>query len=78
MFNYVDAEIKTVKELVCLTPEQLLKIRNFGVKVLNEVENILVSYNLHLGMVETSNEEAISNEELLNSLKKLMIKISSY
>ncbi len=71
MFNYVDAEIKTVKDLVCLTPEQLLKIRNFGVKALNEVESVLASYNLHLGMVEISNEEAISNKELLNSLKKI-------
>lgn len=88
-FNYVATEIKTVKDLVSLAPEQLLQIRNFGSKSLTEVENVLAAYNLHLGMTEEINNETLSNDEIIcflrgiddekiiiltNALEKLFVK----
>lgn len=44
------AEIRTVLELVNLTDEEALKIKNFGRKTLKEVKEVLVGLGLRLGM----------------------------
>jgi DNA-directed RNA polymerase subunit alpha len=46
----VNAGIKRVKELVNLTEEEALKIKNFGRKSLREVKEILAAFGLRLGM----------------------------
>jgi DNA-directed RNA polymerase subunit alpha len=45
-----NAEIKYVGELVQCTEEELLEIKNFGRKSLNEVKTILADMGLSLGM----------------------------
>jgi DNA-directed RNA polymerase subunit alpha len=44
------AKIEYVKELVTKTEAELLRLRNFGKKSLEEVETVLDRYGLHLGM----------------------------
>ena len=44
-----DADIKYVGELVQCTEEELLEIKNFGRKSLNEVKRILADMGLSLG-----------------------------
>ncbi|HOW58527.1 MAG TPA: DNA-directed RNA polymerase subunit alpha [Candidatus Omnitrophota bacterium] len=44
------ASIKTIGDLVQKTEAQMLKYKNFGKKSLNEINAILTSMNLHLGM----------------------------
>lgn len=46
----VSAGIKRVIDLINLTDEDLLKIKNFGRKSLREVKEILNAFGLHLGM----------------------------
>jgi DNA-directed RNA polymerase subunit alpha len=46
----VGAGIKRVIDLVNLTDEDLLKIKNFGRKSLREVKEIIGAFGLHLGM----------------------------
>lgn len=46
----VSAQIHRVIDLVNLTDEDILKIKNFGRKSLREVKEILTAFNLHLGM----------------------------
>jgi DNA-directed RNA polymerase subunit alpha len=46
----VSAGIKRVIDLVNLTDDELLKIKNFGRKSLREVKEILGAFGLHLGM----------------------------
>jgi len=46
----VSAQISRVIDLVNLTDEDILKIKNFGRKSLREVKEILTAFNLHLGM----------------------------
>jgi DNA-directed RNA polymerase subunit alpha len=46
----VGAGIKRVIDLVNLTEEDVLKIKNFGRKSLREVKEILSAFGLHLGM----------------------------
>ncbi|MBU4270021.1 DNA-directed RNA polymerase subunit alpha [Candidatus Dependentiae bacterium] len=46
----VVAGIKRVIDLVNLTDDDLLKIKNFGRKSLREVKEILTAFGLHLGM----------------------------
>lgn len=46
----VVAGIKRVIDLVNLTDDDLLKIKNFGRKSLREVKEILTAFDLHLGM----------------------------
>jgi DNA-directed RNA polymerase subunit alpha len=46
----VSAGIKRVIDLINLTDEDLLKIKNFGRKSLREVKEILGAFGLHLGM----------------------------
>ncbi|MCK4264905.1 DNA-directed RNA polymerase subunit alpha [Candidatus Babeliales bacterium] len=46
----VSAGIKRVIDLVNLTDEEILKIKNFGRKSLREVKEILKAFGLHLGM----------------------------
>jgi hypothetical protein len=43
--------IRTVYDLVQKTPKDLLYVRNFGRKSLQEIEGVLASMNLRLGMV---------------------------
>jgi len=45
-----DADIKYVGELVQCSEEELLEIKNFGRKSLNEVKTILADMGLSLGM----------------------------
>ena len=45
-----NADIKYVGELVQCTDEELLEIKNFGRKSLNEVKTILAAMGLCLGM----------------------------
>jgi DNA-directed RNA polymerase subunit alpha len=45
-----NADIKYVGELVQCTEEELLEIRNFGRKSLNEVKGILADLGLSFGM----------------------------
>jgi DNA-directed RNA polymerase subunit alpha len=45
-----DADIKYVGELVQCSEEELLEIKNFGRKSLNEVKTILADLGLSLGM----------------------------
>ncbi|MDX9754922.1 MAG: DNA-directed RNA polymerase subunit alpha [bacterium] len=44
------ANIKSIGELVNKTEAEMLKYRNFGKKSLNEIKEVLVKYNLYLGM----------------------------
>lgn len=46
----ISAGIKRVIDLVNLTDEEVLKIKNFGRKSLREVKEILKAFSLHLGM----------------------------
>lgn len=46
----VSAGVKRVIDLVNLTDEDLLKVKNFGRKSLREVKEILGAFGLHLGM----------------------------
>jgi DNA-directed RNA polymerase subunit alpha len=49
--NCLESEnIKTVRDLVQRTEDQLLEVRNFGDTTLNEVREKLSQYGLHLGM----------------------------
>ncbi len=52
-----EAKIATIGELVSKDPQELLKYRNFGKKSLNEIEELLKSMGLSLGMTaaETAN-----------------------
>ena len=51
--------INTVRELVKLTPEELMEMKNFGKKSLEEVKRVLESLGLSLGMeLEEEAEEA--------------------
>jgi DNA-directed RNA polymerase subunit alpha len=44
------ANIKTIGDLIQKTEAQMLKYKNFGKKSLNEINAILTTMNLHLGM----------------------------
>ncbi|MGD1997654.1 MAG: DNA-directed RNA polymerase subunit alpha, partial [Candidatus Dependentiae bacterium] len=46
----IGAGVKRVIDLVNLTDEDVLKIKNFGRKSLREVKEILQAFSLHLGM----------------------------
>ena len=49
--NCLESEgINTVRDLVQLTEDQLLEVRNFGDTTLTEVRERLVELGLHLGM----------------------------
>jgi DNA-directed RNA polymerase subunit alpha len=45
-----NANIKTIYELVQKTEAEMLKTKNFGLKSLNEIKEILTGMGLHLGM----------------------------
>lgn len=45
-----NANIKTIKDLVLKTEQEMLKTKNFGRKSLQEIKNILAEMNLRLGM----------------------------
>jgi DNA-directed RNA polymerase subunit alpha len=57
--------IKRVIDLVNLTDEDVLKIKNFGRKSLREVKEILSAFGLHLGMnvKELDLKKAIKEQE---------------
>lgn len=46
----ISAGVKTILDLVNLTKDDTLKIKNFGRKSLNEVEDSMRSFGLHFGM----------------------------
>jgi DNA-directed RNA polymerase subunit alpha len=45
-----NANIRTIRELVCKTEADMLRTKNFGRKSLNEIREILISMGLDLGM----------------------------
>ncbi|MGB9735251.1 MAG: DNA-directed RNA polymerase subunit alpha [bacterium] len=55
-----NANIKTIGELVLKTEQEILQMKNFGRKSLNEIKEVLASMGLHLGMkpleVDTNGE----------------------
>jgi DNA-directed RNA polymerase subunit alpha len=61
----IGAGIKRVIDLVNLTEEDVLKIKNFGRKSLREVKEILSAFGLHLGMnvKELDLKKAIKEQE---------------
>jgi len=61
----IGAGIKRVIDLVNLTDEDVLKIKNFGRKSLREVKEILLAFGLHLGMnvKELDLKKAIKEQE---------------
>ncbi|MBD3296538.1 MAG: DNA-directed RNA polymerase subunit alpha, partial [Candidatus Omnitrophica bacterium] len=53
-----EANIRTIGELVAKKETEMLKYKNFGKKSLNEINSVLSSMGLHLGMdVEEMEEE---------------------
>ena len=61
------AKIGFVKELVARTENQMLRLRNFGKKSLDEVKNVLDRYALLLGMDVKNIEKRL---EVLNKIKE--------
>lgn len=61
----IGAGIKRVIDLVNLTEDDVLKLKNFGRKSLREVKEILAAFNLHLGMnvKELDLKKAIKQQE---------------
>ncbi|MCB9493366.1 MAG: DNA-directed RNA polymerase subunit alpha [Epsilonproteobacteria bacterium] len=61
----IGAGIKRVYDLVNLTEDEILKIKNFGRKSLREVKEILSAFGLHLGMnvKELDLKKAIKEQE---------------
>lgn len=61
----IGAGIKRVIDLVNLTEDDVLKLKNFGRKSLREVKEILAAFNLHLGMnvKEIDLKKAIKQQE---------------
>ncbi|MCK4851870.1 MAG: DNA-directed RNA polymerase subunit alpha, partial [Candidatus Omnitrophica bacterium] len=45
-----EADIRTIRDLVRRKEAEMLKYKNFGKKSLTEINNILGSMGLHLGM----------------------------
>ena len=58
------ANIKTIGDLIQRTEAQMLKYKNFGKKSLLEIQNILTSMNLQLGM--NVSERVKKKKELVN------------
>ncbi len=57
--NCLEAEgIRTVRDLVLRTEDQLLEVRNFGETTLTEVREKLTAMNMHLGMRLPSSQAA--------------------
>ena len=61
------AKQEFVKELVAKTENQMLRLRNFGKKSLDEVKNVLDRYALHLGMDVKNIEKRL---EVLNKIEE--------
>lgn len=61
----IGAGIKRVIDLVNLSEDDVLKLKNFGRKSLREVKEILAAFNLHLGMnvKEIDLKKAIKQQE---------------
>ena len=61
----IGAGIKRVIDLVNMTEDDILKIKNFGRKSLREVKEILAAFGLHLGMniKELDLKKAIKEQE---------------
>ena len=49
-YQYPNANIKYIGELVTRTEADMLKTKNFGRKSLNEIKDILLEMGLTLGM----------------------------
>ena len=52
-----EANIRTIGDLVRKKESVMLKYKNFGKKSLNEINTVLISMGMHLGM-ELDDEEA--------------------
>ncbi len=58
-----NANIKTIGELVLKTDQEILEMKNFGRKSLNEIKEVLASMGLHLGIKAAGMRTDDENEE---------------
>lgn len=68
----VHAGIKRVIDLVNLSRDAALKIKNLGNKSLKEIEDVLKKYNLHIGMT-VSEAEAVEQEKEMQASGKAFV-----
>jgi DNA-directed RNA polymerase subunit alpha len=54
-----NANIRTLRDLVTKTEEQLLRTKNFGRKSLAEITEVLAEMGLHLGMRDDDEDDAV-------------------
>jgi DNA-directed RNA polymerase subunit alpha len=54
-----NANIRTLRELVTKTEEQLLQTKNFGRKSLAEISEVLAGLGLRLGMRDDDEDDAV-------------------
>jgi DNA-directed RNA polymerase subunit alpha len=54
-----NAHIRTLRDLVTKTEEQLLQTKNFGRKSLAEIKEVLAGFGLHLGMRDDDEDDAV-------------------
>lgn len=54
-----NANIRTLRDLVTKTEDQLLRTKNFGRKSLNEINEVLAGVGLHLGMRDDDDDDAV-------------------
>lgn len=67
----VAAKIETIGELVSKTEPDMLKYRNFGKKSLDEIKDLLLKYDLTLGMdVDGIRKKVIEAKNRTNNIKK--------
>lgn len=60
-----------VRDLVSITPEELLREPNFGKKSLKELEEVLAEMGLALGSVDPMKSVTLANKRLANMLYQL-------
>jgi DNA-directed RNA polymerase subunit alpha len=53
-----NANIRTLRELVAMTEEEMLHSKNFGRRSLTEIKDILAGFGLHLGMRDDDEDDA--------------------
>lgn len=55
-------DIKTIQDLCKWPGKELIRVRNMGRKSIEEIENVLKRYNLHLGMTDKELDEYAGTE----------------
>ena len=56
------AQITTIRSLVVMTEQEMLKFRNFGRKSLNEIKDILATMGLSLGMTLDDDGQQVEDD----------------